>query len=78
MPHSDHCLDARGLHCPLPLLKTRQMLRQLAAGDVLEVCATDPGSGRDIPAYVGQSPHQLVHSEEGSGEYRFWIRVGAD
>ncbi len=52
-------LDARGLNCPLPLLKTRQALRGLSAGALLEVTATDAGSARDIPDYLRQSSHEL-------------------
>lgn len=81
-PTIDQHLDARGLNCPLPLLKTRQALRHLAPGQVLEVVATDVGSARDIPHYLGQSPHQLVRRsdgvESGEQEYRFLIRRGAE
>lgn len=73
---TDHDLDARHLACPLPLLRTRQTLGQLEPGCILRVVATDSGSWRDIPAYLGQSPHELVRCEEVSEEYRFWIRVG--
>ena len=69
-------VDACGLQCPLPLLKTRQALRQMHAGQLLVVTATDEGSARDIPSYVGQSRHQLVRSEQVDGGYRFIIRCG--
>lgn len=69
-------VDARGLQCPLPLLKTRQALRQLQPGQLLAVTATDAGSARDIPAYVGQSCHQLVRSSESEKGYQFVIRCG--
>lgn len=76
-------LDARGLNCPLPLLKTRQALRHLTPGQVLEVRASDAGSARDIPAYLGQSPHSLVRQDDidtgdGPVSYRFLIRCGAE
>ena len=78
----DQHLDARGLDCPLPLLKTRQALRRLAPGQVLRVVATDAGSARDIPNYVGQSPHELVRRGEeaagGATEYCFVIRRGEE
>ncbi|AFT71486.1 Protein containing SirA-like domain [Alloalcanivorax dieselolei B5] len=70
-------LDARGLQCPLPLLKTRQALRHLAPGQMLRVLASDAGSARDIPAYLRQSPHDLVRDGETEGEYEFLIRCGA-
>ncbi len=71
-------LDARGLACPLPLLKTRQALRRLAPGALLEVAATDAGSARDIPNYLGQSPHELVRRDENEREFRFLIRRGEE
>lgn len=78
----DQYLDARGLNCPLPLLKTRQALRWLAPGQLLRVVATDAGSARDIPVYLGQSPHQLVRrQQEVAGaitEYSFVIRRGEE
>ncbi len=69
-------LDARGLNCPLPLLKTRQALRGLSAGALLEVTATDAGSARDIPEYLRQSSHELVRREQDEREFRFLIRCG--
>ena len=72
---SDRELDVRMLACPMPLLKTRQQLRHMQDGEVLLVRATDPGSARDIPAYLGQVAHELVHRIDGDDEYCFWIRV---
>lgn len=69
-------LDARHLACPMPLLKTRQMLRRLSPGDVLHVMATDSGTRRDIPAYLGQAGHILVHQHDEDGVLHFWIRHG--
>ncbi|MCU5788246.1 hypothetical protein B27N_03249 [Alcanivorax marinus] len=71
-------MDARGLNCPLPLLKTRQALRGLAPGALLEVAATDAGSARDIPEYLRQSPHELVRRQDDDREYRFLIRRGEE
>jgi TusA-related sulfurtransferase len=71
-------LDTRGLNCPLPLLKTRQALRGLQPGQLLEVTASDAGSARDIPNYLRQSPHRLVQHREASGEYCFLIRRGEE
>lgn len=67
-------LDASQLVCPMPLLKTRQAMRQLSPGDVLHVQATDRGALRDIPAWVGQAGHSLVHHKEENGVLHFWIR----
>lgn len=67
-------LDACQLVCPMPLLKTRQAMRQVPAGGVLHVTATDRGALRDIPAWVGQAGHTLVHHNEENGVLHFWIR----
>lgn len=79
---ADQHLDARGLNCPLPLLKTRQALRHLVPGQLLAVVASDAGSVRDIPEYVRQSSHELVRQgarevANGVTEYHFLIRCGA-
>ena len=70
-------VDARGLRCPLPLLRLRQQLRAMQPGQTLWVLATDPGAQRDIPAYLGQAGHTLVQLEDADGELRFLIRVNS-
>lgn len=72
----DQALDASQWQCPMPLLKTRQALRHMQVGEVLKVTATDAGSWHDIPAYVRQSSHDMVHCEQSQQQYLFWIRVG--
>lgn len=74
---TDKVLDASGLRCPMPLLKTRLALSELDPGQQLEVLATDAGSARDIPAWLAQSVHELVSVEEDEDLYRFVIRRGA-
>jgi tRNA 2-thiouridine synthesizing protein A len=69
----DKKLDARGLNCPMPLLKAKQALNQLASGQVLEVLATDSGSRRDFDAFSRQSGHVLLLSEQNQGEFRYLI-----
>lgn len=72
-------LDACGLRCPLPLLRTKQALAGMAAGEVLEVMATDAGAWRDIPAYLGRAPHQLLDQDNAeTGLFRFLIQRGED
>ena len=73
---ADKVLDASGLRCPMPLLKTRLALSELEPGQQLEVLATDAGSARDIPAWLAQSTHHLVSVEEGGDQYQFVIRRG--
>ncbi len=67
-------LDTRGMSCPLPILKTRQAIGKLHAGEVLEVRSTDPGSVQDMAAFCTQTGHELVSSGESSGHYIFMIR----
>lgn len=71
-------VDARQLRCPMPLLRARQAIRGLGPEDVLLVVATDPGSRRDIPAWLEQAGHQLLAADDADGELRFWIRPGED
>ncbi len=72
----DELLDARGLSCPLPLLKAKQALHILAAGAVLKVIATDQGSVRDFKAYTDQSDHQMLQSFTDGDEYIYLIKRG--
>lgn len=72
-------LDASGLRCPLPLLRTKQALAGMEPGDILEVLATDAGSWRDIPAYLSRAPHQLLEQDDTeTGQFRFLIQRGED
>lgn len=67
-------LDARGMNCPLPILRTKKALTDLAQGDTLAVVATDPGSLKDMQAFCKQTGHELVSSRENQGEFAFLIR----
>ncbi|KRP66094.1 sulfurtransferase TusA family protein [Pseudomonas orientalis] len=67
-------LDASGLNCPLPLLKAKLELNQLASGAVLKVTATDAGSQRDFRTFARLAGHTLVQEEEVAGVYRYWLR----
>ncbi len=70
----DRELDARGLKCPLPILRTKKALNEMAGGQTLHVVATDPGSVRDFQAFARQTGHDLLSSTAGEGEYRFLLR----
>ena len=71
---ADQTLDAKGLNCPLPILKARKALKTVPAGGTLEILATDPGSVADFQAFCRQTNNELVeHSVEGN-VYRFLIR----
>jgi TusA-related sulfurtransferase len=67
-------LDARGLNCPLPILKAKKALAELATGDVLKVVATDPGSVRDFQAFARQTGNELVEQTEANAEFVHYLR----
>lgn len=73
-----HHLDARGLFCPEPVMMLHNKVRDMQAGDVLEVLATDPSTTRDIPNFCRFLGHELVLQEvlEDASEYRYRIRKG--
>lgn len=67
-------LDARGLKCPMPIVRTAQSIRTLASGELLEVLATDPGATADFAAWSRTTGNQLVESSVEGGVYRFVVR----
>jgi len=70
----DKELDARGLSCPLPILRTKKALTDLASGQVLKVTATDPGSIKDMQAFATQTGNALLSQAEAGKEYVFFLR----
>jgi tRNA 2-thiouridine synthesizing protein A len=70
-------LDARGLNCPLPILKAKKALKDVPQGGALEVLATDPGSVADFAAFCRTTGLTLAESGEAAGVFRFVIRRGA-
>jgi TusA-related sulfurtransferase len=70
-------LDAKGLACPMPVVKARLEIEKLGPGDVLEVIATDPGSVSDFDNWTKMSGHELLSSEQDDGVYRYLIKKGA-
>lgn len=70
----DRELDARGLNCPLPILRTKKSLTDMPPGDVLKVVATDPGSVKDFQAFSKQTGHALLSAVESKGEFSFFLR----
>lgn len=71
---ADKTLDTKGLNCPLPILKAKKALQEMAKGATLEILATDPGAVADFQAFCKSTKNTLVeHSEEG-GVYRFLIK----
>ena len=71
---ADHTLDAKGLNCPLPILKAKKALKQVPAGGTLEILATDPGSVADFEAFCRQTGNELVESSNDESVYRFLIK----
>jgi len=70
----DKELDARGLNCPLPILKTKSALNGMQSGQVLKVTSTDAGSVKDMEAFAKQTGNPLVESSTDSKEYVFYLR----
>jgi tRNA 2-thiouridine synthesizing protein A len=75
---ADRTLDATGLSCPEPVMMLHQHVRDLPAGGLLEVIATDPSTRRDIPKFCVFLGHELVQQDEEGGTYRYWIRKKSD
>lgn len=71
---AEDTVDARGLSCPLPVLRAQKALRDLPPGALLTVLATDPASLKDMPAFCEAAGHVLVARESGSDGFRFVIR----
>ena len=70
----DKELDARGLNCPLPILRTKMALTDMTSGQVLKVLATDPGSVRDFQAFSKQTGNALLSSETANSEFIFFMQ----
>jgi tRNA 2-thiouridine synthesizing protein A len=71
---AERTLDTRGLKCPLPVLRARKAMQDVAPGEVLEVLATDPGTVRDFEAFCAATGHELVEHDQRDGELTFRIR----
>jgi tRNA 2-thiouridine synthesizing protein A len=67
-------VDARGLSCPMPIVKTAQAIKLAASGALIEVLATDAGSVKDFAAWSRTTGHELVEQSVDGGVYRFVIR----
>lgn len=67
-------LDARGMNCPLPILRTKKALSALSTGETLAITSTDPGSIKDMQAFCKQTGNELVSSNANQGEFVFLVR----
>ena len=70
----DRELDARGMNCPLPILRTKKTLGEIGQGQVLKVLATDPGSVKDMQAFAKQTGNELMATTEVGGAFEFYLR----
>ena len=74
MSDFDQELDARGLNCPLPILRARKAINGLQSGQVLKVMATDPGSVKDFEAFANQTGNELLSSSQNDSEFHFLLK----
>jgi tRNA 2-thiouridine synthesizing protein A len=74
MADPDREVDARGLNCPLPILRTKKALNDMASGQVVRVLATDPGSVRDFQAFARQTGNELIDHGERDGAFFFVMK----
>jgi tRNA 2-thiouridine synthesizing protein A len=70
----DREVDAKGLNCPLPILRTKKALNDMNSGQVLRILATDPASVRDFQAFSKQTGNELLQHEEHDGVFSFLLR----
>lgn len=72
--HFDKDLDARGLNCPLPILRAKKALSDMTSGQVLHIRTTDAGSVKDFAAFAKQTGNELLSSAEGNKEFEFYLK----
>ena len=70
----DKELDARGLNCPLPILRTKKSLNDMVSGQILRVIATDPGSVKDFQAFSRQTGNESLSAETATNEFVFFMK----
>ncbi|MBU9722588.1 MULTISPECIES: sulfurtransferase TusA family protein [Bacillaceae] len=74
--NTDILLDAKGLACPMPIVKTKKEMDKIESGQVIEIHATDKGAKADLTAWAKSGGHELLGHEEENGVYIFWIKKG--
>ncbi|MEH7505220.1 sulfurtransferase TusA family protein [Neobacillus drentensis] len=70
----DKILDAKGLACPMPIIKTKKAMNELQSGQVLEIHTTDIGAKNDLSAWAKSGGHELIKFEEENDVLKFWIK----
>ncbi|MDK8643330.1 sulfurtransferase TusA family protein [Niallia taxi] len=73
---SNKVLDAKGLACPMPIVKTKKAMGDIYTGEVLEVHTTDKGALNDLTAWAKSGGHDLLKHENENGVLKFWIKKG--
>ena len=73
---ADKVLDAKGLACPMPIVKTRKEMKDMESGQVLEILATDKGAKADMTAWAKSGGHELLDIQEDGDVLKFWIQKG--
>jgi len=68
-------VDAKGIYCPMPIVKLKKATKTMNPGQVLRLIATDPGSKRDVPAWASKTGAEILKTMEENGEYKFLIKV---
>lgn len=74
---ADQTLDAKGLSCPLPILKTKKAVEAMTKGQVLKVETTDPGSKNDMNSWAKRTGNEILKVDEGPGLFTFYIKKSA-
>ena len=74
MMEAEKVLDAKGMACPMPVVKTKKTIEEIDSGDILEVHATDKGAKSDLAAWTKSGGHELVDEAEEEGVLKFWIK----
>nr|WP_042352475.1 sulfurtransferase TusA family protein [Bacillus massiliigorillae] len=73
---ADQFLDAKGLACPMPIVRTKKAINTIEAGEVLEIHTTDKGSLADLTAWTKSTGHELLESSEDNGVFKFFVKKG--
>jgi tRNA 2-thiouridine synthesizing protein A len=74
--NADKILDAKGLACPMPIVKTKKAINELNSGQILEIHTTDKGAKNDLSAWAKSGGHELLNFEEDKDVLKFWIKKG--
>ncbi|MGM0844917.1 MAG: sulfurtransferase TusA family protein [Bacillota bacterium] len=73
---ADKVLDAKGLACPMPIVKTKKAMNDMDTNQILEILTTDKGAKSDLTAWAKSSGHQMMDHKEEDNVFTFWIKKG--